>query len=49
MGVAPGEPDIAQLFRLDPALDIGGEPALFVAPQAVLFDERSAACSCPVP
>ena len=39
VSVAPGEPDIAELVRLQPTLDVVGAPPLLVAPQAVLFDE----------
>ena len=37
--VAPCQPDEMQLFGFDAARDLGGKPPLFVAPQAMLFDE----------
>ena len=37
--VAPCQPDEVQLFGFDAARDLGGKPPLFVAPQAMLFDE----------
>jgi hypothetical protein len=38
--IAPREPDKMQLFSRDTSHDLGSEPLLLVAPQAVPFDER---------